>query len=67
MTTIPCKNLDDGVKQFHLLKQCKPYQYSGRWHLAYLDGKVYCYQREGALKNRLCRAGVARLEYVTTG
>ena len=58
-------DLDSTVKGLMHLRAYKPFQYGGKWFLAFIDGKGYAFRSMKPITKHAHDAGLSRIDVAT--
>ncbi len=67
MKKIGGDNLKEVVDNFVSLKRHRPYQFSGKWFIAYIKDQGYAYTTLKGLQNKAAKVGLESFEYYQIG
>ena len=63
MKILPQKTMEDMIKHIRFLQNHSPYQYSGNFYCAQINGLVYAQRSLQTLKNKAKKENIAILNY----
>lgn len=67
MKLVAGSDLQECIKNFKWMKAYKPYEYGGKWFIAFLDGQGYAYRTIQSLKNKAGKIGIDSFDVCTIG
>lgn len=53
--------IEEGLHSLSLLRRVAPFRFSGRWHIAVINGEVKAYRSLSKIKKAAAKAGIQSL------